>query len=724
MRKFTNLICTVALLIAGNTIVSAQRITVTLAGNGDPSFSGDGGSSATSSINYPYDVKMDAAHNLYFADKENGRIRMIAAKNGTITTIAGGGIADGGGTSTADSIPATSAFFPSLSYFVLDAAGNIYLTTGNKVRRVDAITGIVTTIAGIIAGGYSGDGGAATAAFLKDPSGICMDNAGNIYISDQSNNRIRKITAATGIINTIAGTGVSGDSGDGGLATSALLDGPSAICMNSLGDLYFSDVSGSRIRKITAATGIITTIAGVGGSAYGFGNGGLAVDASVGLVHGICVDDSDNIYIDDDSCACRKITVTTGIINLVAGDTVIEGYNGDGVNALSAWFNYPTGLCIDGAHNIYVADKENNRIRKSILLTHKPIFAQGTGQSTRACPGIELPLNDKLSVADLDAAETETWTVLNAPVHGTLTGFPATAISGSVAALASPSGVYYLVASTYLGADSFRIKVSDGVLNDTVMIYVTAQNPDSVSILGAADICEDDGLDLASSDPGGVWTESNSTMFLSTGGVFIGTLPGTDTITYTVNEGCIVSAAVVINVNPRPYPGAIAGGDSVCVGSMLILTDDSTGGVWSTIDTTFATINTTTGAVTGVAVGFADMVYTLTIGTCSNEVDEEVYIADCSTEAVNNVPVASSINIYPNPVSSLLNIDWKELQDKKANITLTDITGTEIIKTILVNNNTSGSMQLDLSGIADGMYILSVNSTTMHYTDKIVVSRK
>ena len=295
MKIYTNVLLIIALMITGNSIVNAQNITVTLAGNGIAGFSGDGGPANLAKINAPNDVCVDAVHNIYFVDAGNSRIRMVSAATGAITTVAGGG------TSTADGVPAMTASIPGLTKMAIDAVGNLYVSTSNKIKMISP-AGIITTVAGTGTAGYSGDGGAAISAELKGPSGICVDAAGNIYISDVSNNRIRKVSAGTGIISTIAGTGASGSSGDGGPATAATLSGVNSICTNASGTIFCSN--GSSVRKITTA-GIISTIGSYGG------------------ITGICADAVGNVYFDESSCGCHQISAATGAITTIARTLVL-----------------------------------------------------------------------------------------------------------------------------------------------------------------------------------------------------------------------------------------------------------------------------------------------------------------------------------------------------------------------------------------------------------------
>ena len=494
MTKHLSFLFTIILLVViGNSNVRAQYITTTLAGNNYAGYAGDGGYCTDAKLNQPTDVCMDAAHNIYIADNGAHVIRKIDGATGIISTYAGGGY------SYADGIQATNAVLDPW-YMCLDAAGNLYVTTSNKVMKIRATTHIITTVAGTGTAAHSGDGGPATAAEIYGPSGICIDAAGNlymveggaIYIYNMANGLsmgpvttfIRKVTAATGRISTLAGTGTAGYSGDGGPASAAQMDGAIAICVNTSGDIFFSDqptashFGGGYLRKISSATVIISTIAGTGGATV---DGGLAMNACIGNVYGMCFDTSGDLYIDDVSCSCRKIDMTTGIINTIAGSLSVDGYNGTDSNSRSIYLNYPNGLSIDDEGNIFVADSHNERLRKIIRLAHTPAFTYN-GQFFNGASS----LNSHMAVADLDSGQTETWTVLTPPLHGVTSGFPATAISGGSSYLARPSTpLTYVPYASYTGKDSFSIMVSDGTLSDTVMVHISATGTSNVNVLAA-----------------------------------------------------------------------------------------------------------------------------------------------------------------------------------------------------------------------------------------------
>ena len=273
----------------------------------------------------------------------------------TISTIAGDGSSDFKG----DGGQALNAGFKLSLGTAIDAAGNIYITDDRRIRKIDATSGIITTIAGNGTSGSSGDGGDATLAVLN-PLDIKVDASGNLYIVDETAHRVRKIDAATNIITTVAGTGVAGFSGDGGLATSAQLAGPVAIALDDNDNLYISDFDNRRIRKVDAATGIITTIAG-NGTLGSTGDGGSALQAQLNLPWGIMVGNFGDLYIvDQGNFRIRKINLCDNTISTVAGNGN-PLFNGDGGDATQANI-FPWTLAQDNNGNIYF--NENTRIRK------------------------------------------------------------------------------------------------------------------------------------------------------------------------------------------------------------------------------------------------------------------------------------------------------------------------------------------------------------------------
>jgi uncharacterized repeat protein (TIGR02543 family) len=353
----------------------------TVAGNGDRGYFGDGGLATSAWFWFPQGVATDTAGNIYIADTQNDRIRMVTASTGIITTVAGNGTYGYSG----DGGPAISAELAQPISIVVDTSGNIYFgdVNNHRVRMVNASTGIITTVAGNGTSGGSGDGGPATSAEFWGIAGLAVDGSGNIYISDDGNNRVRKVTASTGIITPIVGNGTQGYSGDGGPATSAELSYPNGITLDGSGNLYIADTDNERIREVSASTGDISTVAGSGyyscywnwqgryicGGAYS-GDGGLATSADLNNPSDVAVDAFGNIYIADyNNNRIRMVAASTGdgyeagYLYTVAGNG-IAGYSGDEGLATNAELYSPWGVAVDNAGNFYIVDGGNERIRE------------------------------------------------------------------------------------------------------------------------------------------------------------------------------------------------------------------------------------------------------------------------------------------------------------------------------------------------------------------------
>ncbi|HXB12338.1 MAG TPA: hypothetical protein VNZ45_10150, partial [Bacteroidia bacterium] len=261
-----------SILALSASLLQAQNV-YTVAGNGTAGFSGDGGLATAAELNIPYYVATDAAGNLYIADTYNNLIRKVDTRD-SISTIAGNGTPGFSG----DGGQATAAELNHATYIAIDKLGNIYIADydNNRIRMINT-SGIINTIAGT-GGGYSGDGGQATAAGMTLPGGVAVDKSGNVYIGEYYDNRIRMINTS-GIINTIAGTGTPGFTGDGGLATAAEIHGASGVWVDASENLYITDMDNNRIR-IVNTSGIISTIAGNGTAGYS-GDGGQATAAEI-----------------------------------------------------------------------------------------------------------------------------------------------------------------------------------------------------------------------------------------------------------------------------------------------------------------------------------------------------------------------------------------------------------------------------------------------------------
>ncbi len=441
-------------------ITAATGIITTIAGNGTSGYSGDGGLATQAQLKSPKSIALDDSGNVYFSDQTSARIRKISAATGIITTVAGAGL----GGQVINGIPATQSRFGDIRALALDAAGNIYLHDSqfSMIRIIDAATGIINTvpgaeytygavfglkvdkqgtifftndffsiykisttgvltkIVGTDAMAYNGENIPALQAAI-DPRCLALDKEGNLLFGDYSNNRIRKFTAANNLITTVGGNGTPGFIGDNIPATESSLFGPDDIAIDSSGNIYIAEQFNARVRKVDAATGIITTIAGYGKEdVTPVVDGTPATSVAVRPV-AVAVDAAQDIYVDANQCRCvckidhitgnitkfagggsytgsatvskdsalikspqsllfdangdlfvsefqpdriRKISVQAGTTQYIAGSEAFSGFSGDGADAAQSLLNFPQGIAFDNHQNIYIADWSNNRIRK------------------------------------------------------------------------------------------------------------------------------------------------------------------------------------------------------------------------------------------------------------------------------------------------------------------------------------------------------------------------
>ncbi len=319
-------------------------------------YAGDGGLANQAGLVEPAAVVVDSAGNVYIAEPTDGRIREVSTikTKVDINTIVGSGTLGFSG----DGAAANAAELNRPTGVAVDGSGNIYIADSLNYRiRVAQAGGSVKTFAGNGGYSYSGDGGAATSAQMNSPHAVVADGAGNYYIADAGNNVVRKVSA-NGVITTFAGNGTSGSSGDGSAATSAELSGPQGLALDGAGNLYIADTGNSRVREVSGGT--ITTVAGNGTAGYS-GDGSAATSAQLYAPVGLAFDAKGSLYIaDTDNSAVRK--VTSGVISTVAGNGR-QGYAGDGGPASKAQLNYPQGVAVDAAGNLYITDTLNYAIR-------------------------------------------------------------------------------------------------------------------------------------------------------------------------------------------------------------------------------------------------------------------------------------------------------------------------------------------------------------------------
>ena len=597
----------------GSSSVASCSIITTIAGDGFDAglssggfaggYSGDGGSATAAELNSPFGIAMDSAGNIYFSDGSNNRIRKITP-GGIITTIAGNGYSAGsGGGYSGDGGPATAAELFSPRGIALDNSGNIFFSDiGNNVVRKISPTGIISTYAGNGRGVFSGDGGPATDAGISIGPGLATDMHGNLYITDEGNNLIRKVNT-DGIISTFAGHYVAGGStstysGDGGPATAADMFRPSGVCVDRVGNVYIAEVLGNRIRKV-ATTGIISTVAGVG-AAGRTGDGGPATAATLANPISVCVDNLGNLYTSDNITNCIRKINTSGIISRFAGNDT-AGYSGDGGAATNAALYGPAFLVSDAGLNLYFCDDRNNVIRK--ITAGIPSIAPVSGASS---------LTAGSTVTFTDTTSGGTWTSSDTAV-------------ASVSSTGLVTGVAPGVA-TISYAVSNRCGISLSIHTDTVIASGCTGSP-VAGIISASLIsgCSSYSSVLvasgASSGPGIAYqwqTSTDSTTWSNISGATAAYYTASVTassyyrlvFTCTTTASSVRSAAVRLHLSGLPVVSAISGASAVCAGTTTTLADTSTGGNWSVSLPAVATVSES-GLVAGRTLGAVTISYSL-----------------------------------------------------------------------------------------------------------------
>lgn len=338
----------------------------TVAGTGKAGFTGDGGKAIEATLREPFHCDLDGKGHLYIAEATNHCIRKVDLKTGTITTVAGSGKKGYSG----DGGKATEATMNEPYAVNVDDAGNLFIVDrlNAVIRRVDAATGVISTVAGNGKKDYAGDGGKATEASLREPNDCCLDGKGGLLIADVADWRIRRLDLKTGLISTFAGTGKAKGKpdrtmiGDGGPAAKAVIVGARAVCVDGKGNTYICEREGNAIRRVDSA-GTITTLGGTGTAGYD-GDGGPASKATFRGPKAIRCDTAGNLFIvDTENHAIRKIDAKTGVVTTVAGGR--KGPEGDGGDATKAGLDRPHGCIVDAKGTIYIADSNNHRVRRA-----------------------------------------------------------------------------------------------------------------------------------------------------------------------------------------------------------------------------------------------------------------------------------------------------------------------------------------------------------------------
>ncbi len=596
-----------------SSVLRGQIIT-TVAGTGVNGYSGDGGQATKAKLTLIMGVVTDTFGNIYISDKVENVVRKINPA-GIITTIAGTGMGGYNG----DNIPATAATLAGPGGMVIDHAGNLYvLDEGNARIRKVSLSGMITTIAG---GGVSNaDGVPATAAAIGISGGLIIDRNDNIYWSESF--KIRKMNTA-GIVSTTAGSGVSGYSGDGGPATSATFNSVMGLTIDTIGNIYLVDRNNYCVRKINS-TGDIVTIAGNGTMGYS-GNGIPATAATLESPLFITVDNLGFVYFNDGHAGSTVRVITpSGIIRDYAG-RMPPGGIGDGGPATDASLMGAYGLAVDTAGALYIGCLAS--VRK-VFNNHVPNFVTGTTGTISMCQDVgAIAINALLQVQDTDQQQNLIWSTYQPPAYGTAIVTYTALTTGSTI---TPTGLSYTPTAGYNGNDSFKVRITDGYGADSITIYVTV-NP-AAPVMGTNAICTGQTTTLSNLVTGGVWSSASTTVSVGTAsGIVTGLRAGTTTITYTTTAGCTTITSVTVNTSVA----SIAGGGALCKGATTLLTDATNGGVWSSDNTTVATVGST-GIVNGVDVGTSTISYTLVTG-CNSTKIISVNVAPANITGMGNV---------------------------------------------------------------------------------------
>lgn len=733
-RKITIHIIQIILLISG--ALKAQVIN-NFAGTPTGGFSGDGGFATSAQFNTPNDVAIDASGNVFIADAMNHRIRKVNPA-GIVTTIAGTGVPGFSG----DGGLATAAQLNTPYAVDIDATGNIYISdfSNNRIRKINA-AGIITTIAGTGVSAFGGDGGAATSAQISNPHGVTFDGTGNMFIVDVSNQRIRKVNLS-GIISTFVGTGAATYGGDGGPAINAQISNPTGITFDIAGNLFIADYNNKRIRKVNTG-GIISTFAGTGVAGFS-GDGGLATSAQLNLPANVGFDPSGNLYITDHAnCRIRKVNVS-GIISTIAGTGAI-GSTGDGGPAISALLNYPVGICVDASGTIYFADRNNQRIRKinctipaapinTTPLANQNICVFNTSTLVASSPGtinwFASPssttilstgtnyLTPTLSVGTYTyyaEAQTCATSATRTAITITVNALPVVSVnSGSIC-----TGNSFTIIPS--GANTYTFQGGNAVVTPTTNASYTVIGTSSVGCLSSPAAISNitvNALPTITANNGTICL-GNSFTINPNGGVSYTFSAGsaivtpTANITYTITgaspTGCENFAFSSVTVNTLPILNASSTASILCSGQTAgIAANGANTYTWNTGATTSIILIspsiTTNYTVSGTGANgcITDLIITQSVTICSG------------TKQLSQSEVDRGISLYPNPFQTKITFASKGTNQS---ILIYNSIGLLIYNSILENEK----VDIDLSAQAKGIYIIEVkeNSNTI-YRSKII----
>jgi sugar lactone lactonase YvrE len=720
--------CGICIFYATNTQAQTSIIN-TVAGNGVGSYSGNGGAATDAELHSPEGIAFDPSGNMYFADYYNNVVREVNT-SGIISTFAGNSVLGYSGNGGY----ATAAEFARPLGVAIDASGNIYISDGNSAIRMVNTSGIISTFAGIGTSGYYGDGGPAISAELNGPFGVAIDDIGNLYIADANNNVIRMVNTG-GIISTIAGNGVAGYSGNGGVATVAELYYPTGVAVDTRNNVYITDYINSVVRMVNSS-GTISTFACNGTSGYS-GDGGLATAAELDNPSGITVDNSGNVYISDESNNVIRMVNTSGIISTFAGNYGDgAGFSGDGGRATSAQLNGPIGIVTDGTENLYISDQFNNRVRL-----------------VKTCPAAPLP----------------------GPISGNISVCPETNQSFSITSVTGAIGYAWILPSGWTGSSTdTSIEVTIGNVSGSIELLdtntcgnssmeslaIVVQTPPNASICYVSvdtlstfnEIYWDkSSLDTLAIDSFQIYRQI-LTNYVEVGSVaanaytsFIdhGSTPNSNSSLYEIgvldtcgdvgidsathDQTILLQASLgvgnVVNLSWNAYVGAT-------VNYYRILRDSTGTGNWQKLDSVSSSILAYTDLHPPVSTNLQYVITTDWNLSCIpglSSVRHGLFYSRTSYSnrkklVVTGIPgitdISSEINIYPNPVNNALFISINQPID--GNITILNVLGQEVYTDTFNSSNNNPIKQIQLSGLSSGVYILKIESNGQTLVKKFV----
>jgi hypothetical protein len=670
--------CYIARDAAGNIYVDDQSnhcirkinhttgIITTVAGNGTPGFSGDNGQATAAQLKNNWGVAVDLSGNFYISDQTNLRIRKVNTF-GTITTYAGTGLPG----STGDGGPATIATFMQPIGIATDAAGNVYVGDmgARKVRKITP-AGIISTIAGSGGLGYTGDGGPATSATFNLVFGLTTDNAGNLYICDGGNDVVRKVSPA-GIITTIAGNHVQGFSGDGSPATLAKLNTPGGVFVDNKGNVFIADTRNNRVRKVDTK-GIINTVAGTGVAGFN-GDGNSARATQLNQPVSIIVDDSESMYISDDfNYRLRK---SYKILSFTNGHSyhmsVCENLTTD-INAALAIIDRKAGITV-------VWDTVRRPVHGTAALFPHIETATGTVQTPSGLsytPVTNYTGNDSFTVSVSDGLDSSQITLyinvdptLSYP--GVING-PSEVCVGSSISLSEtvPGGAWSVSNLNAIVSGGIVIGESPGL--DTVIYTITnacgtifATKPITVNPLpnagtigGQDKLCIGTTVTLTNTVPGGTWSSSDTSVYISSSGDATGISAGKSVIRYTVADAhCTNKVTYPVTVDPFPVSQMLIGQNTLCVDAATNIRGTPPGGVWNLSN---GNLSLSTDSVKGVAPGIDTISYIVS-NFCGSDTSSEIV-------TINPLPDTPYITQNQSVISAAPGYSSYQWQISKTNI--------------------------------------------------------